>query len=314
MLARAWARTAAGRAMRRPLHPSWAFRDEMLIRYLRNDVHAMTRLPLPAQRQYREERCPPNALRDRVGVEPVQVGDVAARWFTPHECDEGVLLYLHGGGYVFGSHRTHRDLITRLAVRTRIRVLALDYRLAPEHPFPCGLDDAQSAYRWILDQYDASKIAIAGDSAGGGLTIATLLAARDAGAPMPACAVGLSPWVDLAFEHGSDENMRYDYVTAGGEAWGPAYAGNVDLRHPLVSPLYGDLSGLPPLLLHAGGLEVLRGQIEEFARRAEIAGSPVTLEVSPRMVHVWHMFAAAFPEARDAIRSIASFVRKHIAA
>ena len=313
MMARAMARTLAGRMIFRPMHPEWSFKDEMLVRYVKSDIHKMTRLPLPEQRQYREERIPPNPLRDRIDVESVEIGDVPARWFIPKDSSSGALLYLHGGGYVFGSHRTHRDIITRLAVDSRMRVLAVNYRLAPEHPFPAGLEDARAAYRWLLENgYPATQVAIAGDSAGGGLTFATLLATRDAGEPLPACAIGISPWVDLTFDHGTEENIPYDYAVAGGEGWGPAYAGNTDVRDPLISPLYADLSGLPPLLVQAGGLEVLRGQIEEIAKRAEDAGTPVSLEVWPRMVHVWHMFSAALPEARDAITSIAKFMREHI--
>jgi acetyl esterase/lipase len=194
-------------------------------------------------------------------VEPVRVAERDAEWIAmPNSAPDRVVLYLHGGGYIMGSPRTHRELAARIAREAAARVLLLDYRLAPEHPFPAAVDDATAAYRWLRGRgLDARSIAVAGDSAGGGLTLATLLALRDAGESLPACAVCLSPWTDLeatgasAQPGGADDPM---VGLAGLHDSGRLYAGE-RTRDPLASPLHGDFTGLPPRLLQVGTRELL---------------------------------------------------------
>jgi monoterpene epsilon-lactone hydrolase len=247
-------------------------------------------------------------------IEAVVAGGVKADWFTtPESENDRVILYLHGGGYIFGSPTSHRGIISRLAKAARARVLALDYRLAPEHPFPAAVEDSTAAYRWLLEQgYKPSKIALAGDSAGGGLTIATLVALREAKTPLPAAAVPISPWVDL---EGTGESMKTraavdPMVQKEGIAGIAAqYLGQTDPKNPLAAPLYADLKGLPPLLIHVGDAETLLSDATRIAEKAKQAGVKVDLKIYPEMIHVWHLFADILPEAQQAIEEIGGFVR-----
>jgi acetyl esterase/lipase len=196
-------------------------------------------------------------------------------------------------------------------------VLAIDYRLAPEHPFPAALDDALSAYRWLLDGGAApDKILVMGDSAGGGLTLAALLKLRDDSLPLPAAAVALSPWTDLALTGASlklnarsDPMLNVEHLPMLAQE----YLAGADPRLPYISPLYGDLAGLPPVLLQVGGDEILRDDAVRMHERLRDAGCQSELEVWPRMPHVWHAFAPVLPEARRAIASIGAFARRHLA-
>jgi acetyl esterase/lipase len=253
-----------------------------------------------------------------VKVEPIDVAGVPAEWVTaPGAARDAALLYLHGGGYVMGSCTTHRDLAARISRAAAAPVLLLDYRLAPEHPFPAAVDDATAAYRWLLAQgFAPGRLAIAGDSAGGGLTAATLLSLRDAGDALPAAAVLISPWTDLAAT-GKSLVARADrdpMVSAEGIVdLARAYLGDTDPQHPYASPLYDDLSGLPPLLIHVGTDEVLFDDAARFAARACEAGVRVTFEPWEEMIHVWHAFAPVLPEGQAAIERLGRFVR-HIRA
>ncbi len=249
-----------------------------------------------------------------VVCDPVNAGSVPAEWVVaPGAVAERVILYLHGGGYVVGSISTHRDLAGRLSRAAAARVLLIDYRLAPEHPHPAAVEDATAAYRWLLanDTYP-SRLVIAGDSAGGGLTVATLVALRDAGVPLPAAAACLSPWVDL---EGIGDSMTAKaavdpMVQADGlKRMASMYLGQLDPRTPLAAPLCAELSGLPPLLIHVGSAETLLDDSTRLAERARKAGVDVTLEVWEDMIHVWHVFAAMLPEGRQAIEGIAAYVR-----
>jgi acetyl esterase/lipase len=254
-------------------------------------------------------------LPDGATVEPVRVAERDAQWIAmPNSAPDRVVLYLHGGGYIMGSPRTHRELAARIAREAAARVLLLDYRLAPEHPFPAAVDDATAAYRWLRGRgLDARSIAVAGDSAGGGLTLATLLALRDAGESLPACAVCLSPWTDLeatgasAQPGGADDPM---VGLAGLHDSGRLYAGE-RTRDPLASPLHGDFTGLPPLLLQVGTRELLLDDSTRVAERARGAGVAVRLEVEEGAYHVWHA-TADLPESIDALTRIGAFVREHV--
>ena len=253
-----------------------------------------------------------------VKVERVTAGAAPAEWLHPPSARAGhVVLYLHGGGYVIGSPRSHRHLTAAIAGAAGTNALLLDYRLAPEHPFPAAVDDAVAAYRWLLDQgILAEHIAVAGDSAGGGLTVATLLALRDAHLPRPAAGVCISPWVDLTCSAGSYQSKAgVDPIVrqAGVAEMARAYLGTTDPRSRLASPLFADLRGLPPLLIHVGSDEVLLDDAIGLAERAKAAGVDATLERWDRMIHVWHWFLPLLDEAQAAIESIGGFVRARTA-
>jgi monoterpene epsilon-lactone hydrolase len=248
-----------------------------------------------------------------IRVEQLFVGGVPARLLTPPDAGrEAAVLYLHGGGYVFGSLVSHGGLAGEIARAARARVLQLDYRRAPEHPHPAALEDACAAHRFLLDQgYSPARLAIAGDSAGGGLVVATLVALRDAAVPLPAAAVCLSPWVDMLT---SGESYRtreaidplvqrkvVDEVTR-------LYLDGQDPRAPSASPLYADLRGLPPLLIQVGEREILFSDAEALASKASASGVEVVFEEWPDMVHVWHLHHTRLGEARQAIARLGQFV------
>jgi acetyl esterase/lipase len=248
---------------------------------------------------------------------PVEAGGRPAEWVAaPGASAERALLYLHGGGYCIGSLNSHRQLAADLSRAAGLRVLLLDYRLAPEHPFPAAVDDAVAAYRFLLDGgLDRRRLAIAGDSAGGGLTAATLLALRDRDLPLPGAAALLSPWLDLTQSGESMESraaadpmVQRDPL----QKMADAYLNGADARTPLASPLFADLRHLPPLLIHVGTAETLLDDSRRFADRARAAGVDATLEVWEDMVHVWHAFAFVLPEARDANARIGEFLRRHL--
>jgi acetyl esterase/lipase len=246
--------------------------------------------------------------------EKVSAGGVPAEWVAAENADRArVILYLHGGGYVIGSINTHRELGSRLSRAAAARVLLIDYRLAPEHPHPAAVDDAVTAYRWLLSQgVSPARLVVAGDSAGGGLTVATLVALRDAGLPVPAAGVCLSPWVDLEGIGDSmtakadlDPMVQRDGLLK----MAAAYLGSQSPRTPLAAPLYADLSGLPPLLIQVGTAETLLDDATRLAERARKAGVQVSLEPWEDMIHVWQAFASMLPEGRQAIDRIGEFVR-----
>ena len=265
-----------------------------------------------------EQRAVMEASADMFPVEPdivsreVDAGGVPADWVTVDGSDaDRVVLYLHGGGYVMGSRNTHRGLAGRIARAAKARVLLPEYRLAPEHPFPAAVDDATACWRWLVSQgFAPQRMAIAGDSAGGGLTLATLLALKANVAPMPACAVALSPWTDLEGSGPTAEPGAVDdpMLTPDGlRVTGQQYAAGA-LRHPLAAPLHGDLAGLPPLLLQVGTREVLLSDSTRFAEKARAAGVDVTLEIEEGLIHVWQMFPDV-PEAQSAVQRIGAFIR-----
>jgi len=249
-----------------------------------------------------------------VPVEPVDAGGVPARWVG--DGDGPVVVYLHGGGYCIGSLDSHGPMLTHLAQAVGGRVLGVDYRLAPEHPFPAALDDACTAYRWVLAAgVEPGRVVVAGDSAGGGLTLATLVALRDAGDPLPAAGVCLSPWADLtqsgatmAEKADADPMVHAEDL----DRWAAAYAGaDGDPADTGLSPLFADLSGLPPLLVEVGTAEVLLDDARRVADRARAAGVDVTLFEGEDLIHVWHFFAGAVPEADEGIARVAEFARRH---
>jgi monoterpene epsilon-lactone hydrolase len=245
--------------------------------------------------------------------DPVLAGSVKAEWCITPDVDEGrVILYLHGGGYVSGSPAVYRSFAANLSRAAQARVLVIDYRLAPEHPFPAAVEDSIASYRWLLAQGAApARIVVAGDSAGGGLTAATLVAIRDAGLPIPAAGVLLSPMVDL---EGLGESMKTKaaedpIVQKENVGIAKLYLNGKDPRTPLAAPLYADLVGLPPLLIQVGTSETLLDDSTRFAERATKAGVKVTLEQWERMIHVWQVFAPMLDEGQQAVDRIGEFVR-----
>jgi epsilon-lactone hydrolase len=257
-----------------------------------------SRYPLPADLQ----------------VETADANGVAAEWtMTPEADPTRAVLFLHGGGYVSGSLDSHRHMVGQAGREAHTRTLALAYRLAPEFPFPAALEDAIAGYRFLLSQgFDPKRIAVAGESAGGGLAIAMLVSLRDRGVPLPACIWCSSPWVDLEAIGGSmiakasvDPLIQKPYLIE----LAAAYLNGVDARMPLASPLYSDLRGLPPMLIQVGSAETL---LDDSVRLAGVAGAAdvrVTLEVWPDMIHGWHLFYPQLAAGRGALAQVGAFIR-----
>lgn len=244
---------------------------------------------------------------------PVDVNKVPAEWITtPETSAERVILYLHGGSYNSGSIESHRSLTANIANAARARALIIDYRLAPEYPFPAAVDDAISAYRWLLEnQFSPKHIIVAGDSCGGGLALSLLISLRDADEPLPAAVVCLSPWTDLTCTGESwATNIKNDIMLDPGALLHSAqvYLGGSDPRTPLASPLFADLKDLPPILIQVGSEELILSDATRFAEQARGAGVEVTLEVWDGMQHEWHFAANILPEGRQAIERIGQFI------
>lgn len=245
-------------------------------------------------------------------------GRNAERYTPVGAPSDAVVLFFHGGGYCIGSLSTHRSFAARLAEACGVTCVAFDYRLAPEHRFPGAVDDAVAAYRGLVREgYTASRIVIAGDSAGGGLTLAAIAALRDSGDAVPAAGVCLSPWTDLAMTGASiDSKAPDDPMLAPWElhAFVRHYLNGADPRNSLASPLYADYRGFPPLLIHAGDAEILRDDSARLAQRARDAGVEVTYLLEPEMVHVWHFFAALIPEGEAGLREVGQYVKEKLGA
>ncbi|MFN2377798.1 MAG: alpha/beta hydrolase [Candidatus Binatia bacterium] len=279
--------------------------------------------PLPAEiptpevlRAFFEAMASTFPVPDGVKCTPAQMGGVPGEWIEmPGASADRVVLYLHGGGYVIGSLNTHRSLVARIARESRARCFSLDYRLAPEHAYPAAVEDAVAAYRGLVASGIApERIVVAGDSAGGGLTLATLLSLRDAGDTLPAAAVCLSPWADLEGTGGShaDPDIHDPMVNLPGlQLMGQMYAGT-SVRDPLASPLHADFRGLPPLYILVGTREMLLDDSLRVADKARAAGVPVLLEKGLGLIHVWPMFGDDVPEAAEAVKNIGAFVRTRV--
>jgi acetyl esterase/lipase len=249
-----------------------------------------------------------------IALQPVTADGVPAEWTTSPGADTSrVLLYLHGGGFSVGSIVSHRAMVAETGRAAQARTLAIDYRRTPEHPFPAALDDALKAYQWLLAQgVQPGRIAIGGDSAGGGLTLATMLALRDQGLPLPACAWCISPWVDMEARGGTyatkaaiDPMISKDYILELA-AW---YLAGTAPSTPLAAPIHADLQGLPPLLIQVGTAETLLDDSIELAGRAGAADVRVTLEIWPHMIHAFPLFHPQLTDGRRAIAAAGAFIR-----
>jgi acetyl esterase/lipase len=263
------------------------------------------------------QRLPGARMPKDMIITSVDAGGVAAEWITPGASADGeALLYLHGGGYVFGGLDSHRDIACRLAQAAGLRVLLIDYRLAPENPFPGAVEDATTAYRWLLDGGQAAeRLVVAGDSAGGGLSVALMVQLKALGLPLPKAAVLMSPWVDLA-NTGDSLSMHADadamLSPQAMEKFATHYLNGQDPKDPLASPLYADLSGLPPTQVLVGSEEVLLSDSERLVERIRSAGGSAEIAVWPKMPHVFPILADVIPEGRQAIEDMSGFIRSNL--
>jgi acetyl esterase/lipase len=274
-------------------------------------------LSLEGERKFFDDFGKKEKLAPGVQVQKVDVGGIPAESLTPAEVKEDqLIIYLHGGAYNLGSCDSHRSLASFIAQITRIPLILLEYRLAPEHPFPAAIEDVASAYQWLLkNDITAKKIAFVGDSAGGGLAVATAVFLKDKGVELPGAIVCLSPWTDL--EHTGESIvtrakkealLKLDEL----KKYAHDYAPSRNYCNPLVSPIYADLSGLPPMLIHVGENEILFDDSTRLAEKAHENGVKVTLEVGRGLWHVWHYFANYMPEAKRAIVKISEFLQEHL--
>lgn len=284
LLARHMARTA-GKTVMSPENPRQIARKRM-------DAGA-DRLPTP----------------DDIRIEQIEVSGLSALSFTPDEVRPGLLLFLHGGGYCLGSAKSHRPLVTRLSKALRIKAVSVDYRLAPEHVFPCAVDDGVTALNWAMSQSDG-PVLIAGDSAGGGLTLASLLRQREQGRPLPQGVYLISPWTDLTGSGDSiksraaaDPMLKPDWLTTGAQL----YLEDTPADTPEASPLFADLAGLPPMFIQTGDDEILRDDSIRFAQKLEQAGVPVHCEIWTALWHDFPLFAPLLPEADLALERLTNW-------
>jgi acetyl esterase/lipase len=277
---------------------------------LRRTSFAMAKLdPLEQRRAYRAI-AQPNPLRKEIRIVPVDAGGVPAKWIIPAGVpdDAPVVLYFHGGSYRYGSYESHAELISRLGKASRARVLAPDYRLAPPDRFPAAADDAATVLRWLGSQ----RVVVSGDSAGGALAIAAMLGAKEC---KPRGALLICPWIDFTARGGSLEtNSQWDW--AGPEHfldWAKGYADESQWKDPRLSPLFADLSGLPPMLIQLGEAEMLHDQVIAFAEKAKRDGVDVRLTIEPDMIHDWHLLTAISPIAAKSLEEAGTFVREQLA-
>ncbi|HEY8126184.1 MAG TPA: alpha/beta hydrolase [Methylocystis sp.] len=268
----------------------------------------------PARRARIEEVGAAWPVASDIALEPASIDGMAAEWSCAPTSDPSrALLFFHGGGYCSGSIVSHRRMATEAGRAARARALAVAYRLAPEHPFPAAYDDALAAWRFLREQgFAARQIVVGGDSAGGGLTLALLMRLRDLKEPLPACAWLVSPWTDLTLsgqtlitKDDADPLLHKPYLEDLAQAYVPA---GVDRRDPRISPLFGDLSGLPPLMIQVGSNETLLADSTRLAAAAGAADVSVTLEIWPRMIHAWHLWNARLEDGRRALAHAGAFI------
>ena len=278
------------------------------IRFLQSYV------PLPVVNFFLRRSVARAGLGDDINRETVSAEGVSCEWLLPqNSLKDQVLLYLHGGGFVFGLTTLHLQLGAYLARKLGMRVLMVEYRLSPDHPFPAALDDSQMAYRWLLKQgIEAKNIVVAGDSAGGNLTLTMLMALRDGGESLPAAAACLSPVTDLTPNDKRREGFQDPLIPPKAvNLYTRSYVGDRDAHEPLISPVFGELRGLPPVLVHVGDDEILRDDAIRIVSVAKSAGVDARLEIYPRMWHVWQL-TLDLPQATHSLDDIVHFFRMHL--
>jgi len=271
-------------------------------------------LPLKVSRWLLKRGMARVELDADVTREAVSADGVPCEWVIPkHSKTDQVLLYLHGGGFVLGLTPPHLQMVAHLAKKMGIRALMVDYRLAPEHPFPAALDDCVTVYRWLLKQgFSARNIVVAGDSAGGNLTITSLMKLREDGDTLPVAAACLSPATDLTNKDNAHQEFKDPLLPPKATRfYTKSYVGNNDVRNPLISPVFGDLRSLPPLLAHVGEDEILRDDAVRIASLAKSENIDVRLEIYPRMWHVWQI-NLELPQAIQSLDDIAQFLKTHL--
>ena len=304
-------RTTVNRRSLRSRFLSWFLRRRFKPKLLRPDFD-------PARFRVTLDRAMgKNPIASDVDVLPVQRPGVNGEWLVPASChSKRIVLYSHGGGYLFGSPVSYRAFTSRLAVACDARVFVLDYRLAPEQPFPAAADDVIDAYRYLLTEHDAADIVLVGDSAGAGLSLSLLVQIRMAGLPMPAAAVLLSPYADLAVTGESADSNTPTCAMFSGEAIRRAaatYLNGAAAMDARASPLYAEFAGFPPLLIYVSDSEVLRDDGVRVAERAAAADVPTDLRIWRGQPHVWPLFVPVLPEANQAMREMAEFIQRHSA-
>lgn len=314
-LAASLASTARRRLTRGPLRPSWSFLFEVSIGLLRRTSQRAAGLdPLAERALWSTMKAPTSPVFRGVVRKEAQVGGVPASCVEPQTpSSELVVLYVHGGSFIYGSPESHAELVAHLAVASGARIFSLDYRLAPEHPFPAAQDDLLTAFRGLVAAGTLpERVVFAGDSAGGNLVLTALLRLRDEGAVLPAGVIAISPWVDLSREGGSlVANQGVDWgIAEAFTRWARVYRPEGDLQDPLVSPLFGNFAGAPPILLLSGECEMLRDQLDEFAARARAAGADLRDERYTDMVHGWMTLPSLTPEGPRAFEVCGAFVRE----
>jgi acetyl esterase/lipase len=301
------------------MHPAWGIRYETLVRAMRAFRERIEGLSMPEQRAQWERIQTPSPAMRRVRVETQELGGVVCRVVEPRARPDGLrderslptILYFHGGAYAFGSFRTHGALAARLSLDSGCRVVFPEYRLAPEHPFPAAIDDARAVYDACTRA--GARVAIGGDSAGGGIAVALCVLAREERLPTPTGAVLLSPFVDHLSWDAHPDRLRLDWLTpAWGQGFSRAYVGSQAADHPHISPSRARLSGLPPLLVQIGDGEILYEQVMEFVDRARAAGVDVDLDVEQGMAHSYQLFADIVPHCAAAVTRAARFLSRSL--
>lgn len=285
-------------------------------------------------RKFRDKAQWENIPRSRMGFEKIgkrfahnsssctyameEVQHCKGEWIRPKGAPKNkVLLYFHGGGYAVGSVATYRTMLTKLALYSNLNIFSFEYRLAPENPYPAAVEDAVMAYQWLIaKEFAPDNIAFGGDSAGGGLTLATLLYLRDKEKPLPACAICLSPWTDLTLSGASFSDKKAEDPMLIKEAfpfWAQNYYGNHDPKTPYISPLFADCTGLPPIYIHVGSDELLLSDSTRFCEKAKAQGVEVEMEIFKNYFHVFHMFWQILPKGKKALKKLAVFLNKKLA-
>lgn len=308
------ARVAKERLSGRARHPDWSVRYSVMVDFL---IHRFAKqADVVKSRKVLDQAANLEIRKQRVHWEEADVDGLRGLWAIPKEdvvAGGPVAIHLHGGGYGVGSVDSHRFMTAGLAHAGGFRVLGVDYRLAPEHPCPAAIEDAVKSVGWLVENgVSPERIFLIGDSAGGGLVLSTLVALRDGEGPKIAGGVCVSPWTDLTMSGATmKSNLSTDYLNeAALNQFADQYLGGLDPRDPRVSPLFADLTGLPPLLVQAGGAEILLDDAVRLAERAAEHGVDVTLQVAPAQVHVWHLMADLDRAAKRAFYDIAGFVHR----
>jgi len=316
---RAFTTTIRSRFRNGPMFPGWHFSFEGTTRMLKLRGAAVSQLPLEEQRRIQEDAGDQEAKRmtSKADRQAARIGGLDGEWFTPKgKTPKRTVFYIHGGGFVTGSTRTHAEMLMRLAIAADARIYASNYRLAPEHKYPAQIDDCLEVYQALLaDGIRPRDLIVAGDSAGGNLSIVLPLVLREKKVSLPAGIAALSPWVDLAERTGSMlAHEPYDWATpADFDGWAEHYLGKQVPMDPLASPVFADLHGLPPIRIDVGTAEMLLDQVRDFAQLAKSAELSVDFHEIPGMVHNCYLLAGYFSECQAAIENLGAWMKKTVA-